>query len=376
MQPAVSITTGAALLLLSLYLGPSLVPAGAAESSADPAKAKAKPANPEAAWAEILQLRGSLDRELEHNPVALKEGDLSAAAKRIETIADQLKHESEEFIEHFQQHSNLVQAMRQGSFGTGVIGAVGNSERLWQLDPVIERMTRCNIDSLLRRERPDLPLLAVRASALQSAGESGLIDGLLARLPFCGTNQQAFGSMLRLASRARSDLGTKLARQLLTVSNAPSFVGIEAKAVLDRRWRVGTVPQLKFAAIDGREVDLHALRGKVVLINFWATDCTPCVGELPELKALYEKLKPQGFEIVGVSLDVNRESLLRMLKEKDIPWPNHFGGKRFEGPFAAEFGVYGIPDNWLLDRDGRVCEVKADGYHDLEEKVSDLLARK
>jgi len=376
MRPVVSITTGAALLLFSLSPGPSLVPIGAAESPADPATAKATPANPEAAWAEILQLRGSLDRELAHNPVALTEGELSAAAKRIETIADQLMHESEEFIEHFQQHSNLVQAMRQGSFGTGVIGAVGNSERLWQLDPVIERMTRCNIDSLLRRERPDLPLLAVRASELQSAGESGLIDGLLARLPFCGTNQQAFGSMLRLASRARSDLGTKLARQLLTVSNTPSFVGFGAKAVLDRRWRVGGSPQLKYTAIDGRKVDLKALRGKVVLISFWATDCTPCVGELPELKALYEKLKPQGFEIVGVSLDVNRGSLLRMLKEKNITWPNHFDGKRFEGPFAAEFGVYGIPDNWLLDRDGRVCEVKADGYHDLEEKVSDLLAQK
>jgi peroxiredoxin len=241
------------------------------------------------------------------------------------------------------------------------------------LDGAIDGWTGCNVESSLRRERP---LLAAHASELQSAGERGLIDGLQAGQPFCGTNQQVFGSMLRLASRARSDLGTKLARQLLTVSNAPSFVGIEAEAVLDRRWRVGKSPQLKFTAIDGRKIDLKALRGKVVLISFWATDCTPCVGELPELKALYEKLKPQGFEIVGVSLDVNKESLLRMIKEKNIPWPNHFDGKSFESPFAAEFGVYGIPDNWLLDRDGVVCEVKADGYHDLEEKVSDLLARK
>src|SRR3989442_1085008 len=177
MRPAISITTDAVLLVFSLSIGPLLVPVGAAESPADSATAKAKPASAEAAWAEILQLRRALDGELAHNPVGLTEGELSAAAKRIETIADQLSHESEEFIEHFQQHSNLVQAMRQGSFGTGVIGAVGNSERLWQLDPVIERMTRCNIDSLLRRERPDLPLLAVRASELQSAGESGLIDG-------------------------------------------------------------------------------------------------------------------------------------------------------------------------------------------------------
>ncbi len=373
MRPAISITTGAALLLFSLYLAPSLVPAGAAESPADPARAKAAPANPEAAWAEILQLRGALDRELGHRPFALKEGGLSAAAKRIAAIADQLERTSDAFIEHFQQHSNVVEAMRQGAFGTGVNGAVGDTGRL---NAAIEGMTRCNIDSLLRRERPEFPVLAARASELQSAGERGLIEGLLAGQPFCGTNQQVFGSMLRLTSRARSDLGTKLARQLLTVSNAPGFVSFGAKAVLNRRWRVGSAPQLKFTAIDGREVDLQALRGKVVLISFWATDCTPCVGELPELKALYEKLKPQGFEIVGVSLDGNTESLLRMIKEKNIPWPNHFDGMRFESPLAAEFGVWAIPDNWLLDRDGMVCEVKADVYHDLEEKVSELLSRR
>src|SRR6266571_4670703 len=360
MRATAAITTGAALLLFGW----------AAEGPENATKAKEPPANAEAAWAEILQLRGSLDRELDHRAVALKEEALRAAAKRIEVIADQLEQKGDAFIEHFQQHSNLVQAMRQGAFGTGVIGAVGDSARLYG---AIEGITRCNWESSLRRERP---ALAARASEIQSAAESGLIEGLLAGQPFCGTNQQVFGLMLRLASRARSELGTKLARQLLTVSNAPGFVGFGAKAVLDRRWRVGSAPQLKFTAIDGREVDLQALRGKVVLISFWATDCTPCVGELPELKALYEKLKPQGFEIVGVSLYGNKASLLRMIKEKNIPWPNHFDGKRFEGPFASEFGVWAIPDNWLLDRDGRVCEVKADVYHALEEKVADLLARK
>ncbi len=333
MRATAAITTGAALLLFGW----------AAEGPENATKAKEPPANAEAAWAEILQLRGSLDRELDHRAVALKEEALRAAAKRIEVIADQLEQKGDAFIEHFQQHSNLVQAMRHGSFGTGVIGAVGDSARLYG---AIEGITRCNWESSLRRERP---ALAARASEIQSAAESGLIEGLLAGQPFCGTNQQVFGLMLRLASRARSELGTKLARQLLTVSNA---------------------------AIDGRAVDLKALRDKVVLISFWATDCTPCVEELPELKALYEKLKPQGFEIVGVSLDGNKASLLRMIKEKNIPWPNHFDGKRFEGPFASEFGVWAIPDNWLLDRDGRVCEVKADVYHALEEKVADLLARK
>src|SRR5258708_33745897 len=137
MRRAISIITGAVLLLFNLSLGPSLVPVGAAESPADPATAKATPANPEAAWAEILQLRGSLDRELAHNTVALKEGELSAAAKRMEAIADQLEQTSDEFIERFQQHSNLIQAMRQGSFGTGVNGAVGDSGRMAQLNAAI-----------------------------------------------------------------------------------------------------------------------------------------------------------------------------------------------------------------------------------------------
>jgi peroxiredoxin len=303
----------------------------------------------------------------------LKEGDLRAAAKRIELVSDQLGDKCEHFLEHFRQDSNLVQALGQFCFGTGVNGAVGDSGRLSRLNGEIYGVTRCNLESSLRGE---YPALAARASELQSAGERGLTEGLLAGQPFCGTNQQVFGSMLRLASRARSDLGTRLARQLLTVSNAPGFVSFGAKAVLDRRWRVGSSPRLKFTAIDGRKVDLKALRGKVVLISFWATDCTPCVGELPELKALYEKLEPQGFEIVGVSLDVNKESLLRLTKEKNIPWPNHFGGKIFESPFAAEFGVWAVPDNWLLDKNGVVCEVMVDVRDNFAEKVSELLSTK
>jgi peroxiredoxin len=370
MRPAISITTGAALLLFSLSVGPSLVPVGAAESAARPATAEAKPANPEAAWAEILQLRGSLDRELAQTPVALKESELSAAARRIELVSDQLGDKCEHFLKHFREHPNVVQAMGQFCFGAGVNGAVGDSGRLWRL---IDGIARCDLESSLRSE---YPALAARASELQSNGESGLIKGLLAGQPFCATNQQVFGSMLRMASRARSDLGTKLAKQLLTVSNAPGFVSFGAKAVLNRRWRVGKSPQLKFTAIDGRKVDLKALRGKVVLISFWATDCAPCVGELPELKALYEKLEPQGFEIVGVSLDVNKESLLRLTKEKNIRWPNHFGGKRFESPFAAQFGVWAVPDNWLLDKNGVVCEVMVDVRDNFAEKVSELLSTK
>ena len=87
---------------------------------------------------------------------------------------------------------------------------------------------------------------------------------------------------------------------------------------------------LKFTAADGHEVDLAQMRGKVVLIDFWATWCGPCVAELPNVLKAYEKLHPKGFEIVGISLDSDRAKLETFIKEKNMTWPQFFDGQGLE----------------------------------------------
>ena len=128
---------------------------------------------------------------------------------------------------------------------------------------------------------------------------------------------------------------------------------------------------LTFKAVDGSEVDLQKLRGKVVLIDFWATWCGPCMAELPNVIKAYEKYKEKGFEIIGISLDEDKADLARVLKTKKITWPQYFDGKGWENPYAKKYGIEGIPTMWLVNKAGMVTDT--DATEELAEKIEKLL---
>jgi len=129
---------------------------------------------------------------------------------------------------------------------------------------------------------------------------------------------------------------------------------------------------LKFKAVDGTEVDLAKMRGKVVLVDFWATWCGPCVGEVPNVVKTYEKLHPKGFEILGISLDKDQSKLDAFTKDKGMTWPQYFDGKFWENDISTRFGIRSIPAMWLVDKKGMVVSTNARGK--LEELVEKYLA--
>jgi thiol-disulfide isomerase/thioredoxin len=161
--------------------------------------------------------------------------------------------------------------------------------------------------------------------------------------------------------------------------------------------------QLRFTALDGREVDMSRLRGKVVLLEFWATWCGPCVADIPKLKEIYAKYHDRGFEIVGITLEdarvideaarklprnagkaldtiesaaakieASRQKLAAYVAERELPWPQFFDGRGFEGDISRRFQVGAIPKALLFDQSGRMVDMDARGDR-LENKLQALL---
>ena len=130
---------------------------------------------------------------------------------------------------------------------------------------------------------------------------------------------------------------------------------------------------MKFTAVDGREVDLSQMKGKVVLIDFWATWCGPCVREIPSVKKTYDELNSKGFEIIGISMDSNQAKLEDFLAKNDMPWPQFFDGKGWKTRLAQEHGISSIPAMWLVDKEGNLVDQNA--RSGLEGKVKKYLAQ-
>ena len=119
-------------------------------------------------------------------------------------------------------------------------------------------------------------------------------------------------------------------------------------------------------------MDVAKLKGKVVLIDFWATWCRPCVAEVPNVKDTYDKYHAQGFEVVGISLDQEKDKLTRFVGEHKMEWPQFFDGLEFQNKFARQFGIDSIPAMMLVDKKGVLRDINA--REDLGGKVTRLLA--
>jgi peroxiredoxin/TolA-binding protein len=131
-------------------------------------------------------------------------------------------------------------------------------------------------------------------------------------------------------------------------------------------------PAFEAKDLTGAPQSLDRYRGKVVLIDFWATWCGPCIGEMPNVKAIYEKYKHRGFTVLGISLDKEKRALEAFVKERGLSWPQIFDGKGWKNSIAQTYGVSSIPKMILLDRQGIIRFVDARGAA-LEAAVAQLV---
>ncbi|HWA09873.1 MAG TPA: TlpA disulfide reductase family protein [Opitutaceae bacterium] len=138
------------------------------------------------------------------------------------------------------------------------------------------------------------------------------------------------------------------------------IAGLEKQAAQDRI-QAGLTPGTAFPDFSEKDTEGHPLsiasyKGKVVLVDFWATWCPPCIDALPGLIRTYGEYHSKGFEIVGVSLDRegDGQKLAKFTKENAMPWPQFFDGGYWENKLAVKYGVNQTPTSYLLDKDGRI----------------------
>ena len=133
---------------------------------------------------------------------------------------------------------------------------------------------------------------------------------------------------------------------------------------------VGETMEVVGLALDETKVDISDYKGRVVVVDFWATWCGPCLRELPKLMALYDELESDGLDVIGISLDREIEDLESFVKDKNLGWQNIFG-RDAEG-LSEKYGVRGIPTMFLVGKDGKVIQV-ANGVRELEPAIRKAL---
>lgn len=128
----------------------------------------------------------------------------------------------------------------------------------------------------------------------------------------------------------------------------------ESRAIQASLKAGATFPDFDAKDLAGQPLSLSKYKGKVVLVDFWATWCGPCRAELPNVVAAYSKYHEKGFDIVGISLDQSEDALKNFLPENKVTWAQYFDGKGWENELARKYGITSIPMTFLLDKEGKI----------------------
>ena len=293
------------------------------------------------------------------------------------TMADKAKS----FYTRFPEHEKAAEARKQEYALLSVAVQLGNTNRSEQLRQLEE--ARLKDTSLSEDDRLELRMQQLQRDAISDketnmmANFSQLEKGARALQKDFPKRPEVGSLLLSVAQgwldNSEIEKSRALAREIADGASDEELKG-SAQELLKKIERVGKPLNLKFKAVDGRSVDLQEMKGQVVLIDFWATWCGPCMAELPKVKTAYERLHPKGFEILGISFDREKAELDKALAREKMSWPQYFDESEEGKKIGEEFGITAIPTMWLVDKKGALRELNA--QQGLEEKIAKLLAEK
>ncbi len=364
--------------VLSVLWIAAAIPVGAQEKPAPPSVQL--PDNADQAWQQIEQIMQKMRPQPKQGNYTPEE--VAELQKRMKENAGPLADTARAFIEKFPDDPRAKMARQIRLQGLMMAMNTGDASREKDLTDLIDATIADA--SLSDDERAQMYVMKQQLSLMkkmkedpaafnQEDAEKTMIAVLLDARKQFPKSQMIYTQLLMLARNKPDDEAMKIAQEIVSSEHAPAPVKQQAQDILDgkRPYNLGKPLEIKFAAVDGREVDLVKLKGKVVLIDFWATWCGPCVAELPHVKAVYDKYHDKGLEIIGISLDQQKEKLVSFTKENQMPWPQYFDGQGWSNAISSRFGIQSIPTMWLVDRNGNLADLNA--RNGLEQKIENLL---
>lgn len=136
-----------------------------------------------------------------------------------------------------------------------------------------------------------------------------------------------------------------------------------------------TAKDFTVETVSGKKITLSEQKRKVILLQFWASWCFPCREEMSNVKKCYAEFKKKGFDVIGISLDNNKEDMMKYLEEVGIEWELSFSGKGWDDDIVKLYGVNSIPSLWLVDRKGilRYFDVRGE---DLRIAIAELVSER
>jgi thiol-disulfide isomerase/thioredoxin len=344
------------------------------------------PDDPTKAWAEVGKVHQALRPPEEWRTNEPKAEQAAGFQKQVRQTAVSFADKAREFIERFPTNEHIGDARITVVHALSHAVAAGDTEAEKQIaafvstvlaDKSIPEDDRVGVlmysGNAAFMKKVGMRLFTEGMSKLHEEFETASIENMRSALKQFPTNSMIFTMLAAVAQRSTGERQKELATEIINAPGAPPGAKTLAGHILKgtKPYEVGKPLDIIFTALDGREVDLSKLKGKVVLVEFWSTTCGPCIAEMPTVKAVYEKLHERGFEVVAISLDDKETALRRFIKEKELPWPQHFDGKGWENRFAVRYGIFSIPTTWLVDKRGNLRDINA--RFDLERRVNALL---